>query len=412
MARLCVYTDYAYSQVDGVVYGQRAFVTFMCEVAGHFEQTVVLGRLDPGGGRSRYPLPAGVRFVALPYYESLTEPVKVLGALVRSLRRVWRELGDVDSVWLFGPYLHSFVYALLANLRRRPIVLGVRQELVQYTRTRHPGRRLLLVAAQIEELAWRALALLAPTVVVGPSLAHSYRRARVLLPVSVSLVRESDLVAPAAAAGRSYEGAVRLLTVGRLDSEKNPLLLADIMAELCGLGLDCRLTVCGEGALEGALGQRLRELDVHERVELRGYIPYTQLREVYRDSHAFLHVSWTEGVPQVLFEAWAAATPVVATAVGGVREVAGDAALLVEPGDARAAAEALVRVVADAKLRGLLIAAGHERVRERTLDAEAGHVAKFIATAGRRSDWAAGDRSGDESPDRGVVEGWSSDGFG
>ena len=136
--RLGVYTDYAYSQVDGAVYGQRAFVTFMCEVGAHFEELVVLGRLDPRGGRSRYPLPPGVRFVGLPFYASLTQPGRVVIALARSLPRVWRELGQVDVVWLLGPYLHSFVYALLAMLRGRRIVLGVRQELMQYTRTRHP----------------------------------------------------------------------------------------------------------------------------------------------------------------------------------------------------------------------------------------------------------------------------------
>ena len=45
-------------------------------------------------------------------------------------------------------------------------------------------------------------------------------------------------------------------------------------------------------------------------------------------------MSWTEGLPQVLFEAFAAGTPVVATAVGGVPEAVGDAALLIPPGDA------------------------------------------------------------------------------
>jgi glycosyltransferase involved in cell wall biosynthesis len=382
--RLCVYTDYAYSQVGGVVYGQRAFVTFMCEVGSHFDEFVVLGRLDPREGRSRYPLPSDVRFVGLPFYESLTQPVRVLIALVRSLRQVWRELGNVDVVWLMGPYLHSFVYALLAVLRGRRIVLGVRQELVQYTRTRHPQSKSLLLAAYTEEVAWRLLARFAPTVVVGPSLADSYRHARSLLPVSVSLVRERDIVEPAAVRARSYDGEMCVLAVGRLDTEKNPLLLADILAELRKREPRWRLIVCGEGSLENALGERLLELDVAEHAELRGYIPFAELREVYRRAHAFLHVSWTEGVPQVLFESWAAALPVVATAVGGVPEVADGAALLIPPGDAEAAADALSRVSGDVKLRAELLAAGHARVRERTLEAEARRVVSFIRAGGSK----------------------------
>jgi glycosyltransferase involved in cell wall biosynthesis len=381
--RLCVYTDYAYSQVDGAVYGQRAFVTFVCEVGSCFDELVVLGRIDPAAGRSRYRLPPGVRFVALPYYESLTQPLRVLVALIRSLRTVWRELDSVDVVWLLGPYLHSFVYALLASLRRRPVVLGVRQELVQYTRTRHPGRRGLALAAYIEEMAWRALARIAPTVVVGPSLARSYARSRALLQVSVSLVRDEDILEPDSAGSRSYDAELRVLTVGRLDTEKNPLLLADILAALRRQDPAWRLIVCGEGSLQTALAERLDELGVAEHAQLRGYIPFTDLRELYRDAHAFLHVSWTEGVPQVLFESWAAALPVVATAVGGVPEAAGDAALLIPAGDAEAAAEALCRVRDDRQLRRELIEAGHARVRERTLEAEARRVARFIASARR-----------------------------
>jgi glycosyltransferase involved in cell wall biosynthesis len=376
-----VYTDYAYSEVNGTVYGQRAFVTFMCEVGANFDELIVLGRLEPGGGRSRYPLPDGTRFVGLPYYESLTQPVRVLAALTRSLQTVWRELGEVDAVWLFGPYLHSFVYALLAAMRKRAVVLGVRQELVQYTRTRHPGRRLLLLAAYVEELGWRLLARLVPAVVVGPSLAHSYRKAKALLPISVSLVREVEIVAPEAVRERGYDGELRLLTVSRLETEKNPLLLADVLAALRQRNPAWRLIVCGEGSLAAALADRLSELGVAEHAQLRGYVPFTELGELYRDAHAFLHVSWTEGVPQVLFEAWAAALPIVATAVGGVPEAADGAALLVEPGDGAAAAEAVTRVAENAALRADLIKAGHARVRERTLEAEAASVAEFIRRA-------------------------------
>ena len=51
------------------------------------------------------------------------------------------------------------------------------------------------------------------------------------------------------------------------------------------------------------------------------------LLALYRSAHVLLHVSWTEGLPQVLFEAFAAGLPVVATDVGGVAEAAGDGAL-------------------------------------------------------------------------------------
>jgi glycosyltransferase involved in cell wall biosynthesis len=113
---------------------------------------------------------------------------------------------------------------------------------------------------------------------------------------------------------------------------------------------------------------------------VRGYVPIDGgLPELYRSSHAFLHVSWTEGLPQVLFESFAAGLPVVATEVGGVPAAVGDAALLVPPGDAVRPAEELARLGRDAELRSRLIAAGLERVSEHTLEAETRRVADFLA---------------------------------
>ena len=132
-----------------------------------------------------------------------------------------------------------------------------------------------------------------------------------------------------------------MLSVGRLETEKNPLLLADVLARSATAAGDWRLLICGEGPMEGELRERLRELGVEDHAELLGYVPiHGGLLDLYRSVNAFLHVSWTEGLPQVLLEAFAAGTPVVATAVGGVPEAAGDAALLIPPGDADAAAAA------------------------------------------------------------------------
>ena len=100
--------------------------------------------------------------------------------------------------------------------------------------------------------------------------------------------------------------------------------------------------------------------------------------DLYRDSHALLHVSWTEGLPQVLLEAFAAGLPMVATDVGGIREAVGDAVLLVPPGDPEAAAEALDRLAGDPELRARLVSAGHEYVSTRTLAHESMRVADFI----------------------------------
>jgi glycosyltransferase involved in cell wall biosynthesis len=300
--------------------------------------------------------------------------------MVRSLGRFWRVLRDVDGAWLLGPYLLSILFALLTALRGRRVALGVRQDLPVYVRSRHPGRRWVHVAAGLLEGIYRAMARRWPVVVVGPQLAANYRRSRRLLELTVSLVAEDQIVSAQDALLKSYEGELTALTVGRLESEKNPLLLADILAALRERDRRWRLVVAGEGPLEDELRSRLAELGAADAADLRGYVPIDGgLGELYRSSHAFLHVSWTEGLPQVLFEAFAAGLPVVATDVGGVAAAAGDAALLVPPGDAERPAAELERIASDAELRRRLVEAGVDRVRRHTVEAECRRVAEFLA---------------------------------
>jgi glycosyltransferase involved in cell wall biosynthesis len=200
--------------------------------------------------------------------------------------------------------------------------------------------------------------------------------------LAVSLISETDVVSASELERRSYDGELRILSVGRLETEKNPLLLADVLAKLRERDERWRLTVCGEGAMATELAERLRDLGVAEQAELLGYVPIDAgLLELYRRSHAFLHVSWTEGLPQVVFEAFAAGLPVVATAVGGVPEAVGEAGLLVPPGDSKAAASALARVAADDSLRQRLVRAGLEEARHHTIEAECRRVAEFIGAA-------------------------------
>ena len=71
-----------------------------------------------------------------------------------------------------------------------------------------------------------------------------------------------------------------------------------------------------------------------------------------------------EGFGHPPFEAMAAGVPVVTARAGALPEAVGDAALLVDPTDVDALADALGRVLDDPALRALLVSRGHERVQE------------------------------------------------
>jgi glycosyltransferase involved in cell wall biosynthesis len=369
--RLAAYEDAIYQRdADGTLTVHRAFPLFMFGLAAETELTV-LGRLDPAVGRSHYVVPKPDAFAPLPHYASAADVGAVVRALAGTARVFWRVLGRVDAVWVNGPSPMAVLLAVLALVRRRRVVLGVRQDTLAYARSRYPGRRFPQLAFRAMEGAWRALARLCAVTAVGPALAERYADAHEL---SVSFVADADLEAQR----KPFSGPPHtVLSVGRLETEKNPLLLADVLAEL---GPEYRLEVVGEGPLEDDLRARLVALGVADRARLLGYVPLDGgLLDRYRAADVFLHVSWTEGLPQVLLEAFAARAPVVATDVGGVGAVADGAALLVPPGDAGAAAGAVRRLVAEPALREELVARGLERARERTAEAERRRLLAFIA---------------------------------
>jgi glycosyltransferase involved in cell wall biosynthesis len=377
--RLAVYTDYKYRRDDAGVYAEKAFTLFIARLADQLDGLVLLGRVDPEPGRWHYRLPDSISFVPLPWYRTLAKPLSVVPAMLRSVSRFWRALDDVDGVWLLGPHLLSIAFVLVAGLRRKRVVLGARQDLPRYVASRHPGRRTLQAFALLLEGAWRALARRNPIIVVGPDLERRYRRAIAALGMYVSLIDQRGIDDAARETDRDYAGRLNVLAVGRLEREKNPLLLADVLALLREQDPRWRLVVCGDGPMRAQLVERLERLGVAEYADLRGYVPMNGgLAQCYRESHLFLHVSWTEGVPQVLLEAFAARLPVVATAVGGVADAAGGRALLVPPGDAPAAALALESLARDRSLRRRLTEAAADHARGHTVEAESRRVADFL----------------------------------
>ena len=378
--RLGVYSDYSY-RVDGdVVTAEFPFARFVEGLAPHFERVTAIGRLDRRPGRFAYPL-TDVAYLPLPHYDSGADLRAVLAALPISLWRFWHALSELDVVWIMGPTPpQSILFAFLARLRRRRVVLGVRQNLPELIRHRRAGRPGVIAAAELLEWVWRSLARTLPVTVVGPELAEHYRSARSICTIYVSLLRDSDLL-PASADSRDYdEDRLRLLSVGRLDPEKNPLLLADVLVQALRRDPRWHLDVCGDGTLADALTQRATALGVADRLILHGNVSVDgPLWDFYRQAHALLHVSLTEGVPQVILEAFAARLPVVATAVGGVEPVVSGRGLVVPPDDAEAAAVALQEVLDSPQRRRRRVDAAQAAAARHTLNAEAATLARFLA---------------------------------
>lgn len=101
-----------------------------------------------------------------------------------------------------------------------------------------------------------------------------------------------------------------------------------------------------------------------EAVVTLGYVPDADLPALYAGADAFLFPSLYEGFGIPVLEAFACEAPVITSKVSALPEVAGNAALLVDPTSEAEIAGAIAQLLSDAQLRARLIAAGRERLAQ------------------------------------------------
>jgi glycosyltransferase involved in cell wall biosynthesis len=168
-----------------------------------------------------------------------------------------------------------------------------------------------------------------------------------------------------------------VLYVGALEPRKNVPTLLRAIARLRREIPDVRLVIVGAPRWKfSAIPRVLDELDLRDAVRFTGYVADADLPALYSAAAAFCFPSLAEGFGLPIVEAMACGTPVVCSNVSAMPEVAGDAALLVEPTNPDAIASALRRVLQQPELadqlreRGLSRAAqfSWERTARKTLD--------------------------------------------
>lgn len=137
-------------------------------------------------------------------------------------------------------------------------------------------------------------------------------------------------------------GPPALLFVGNLVPVKAVGVLLDACALLHRDGFAFGLSVVGGGPLRAALEAQAARLGIAEHVRFVGTVPHAELPVWFRNAHAFVLPSHSEGVPNVLLEASACGVPWVATSVGGIPEIAAlGRSVLVPPGSPPALAGAI-----------------------------------------------------------------------
>jgi glycosyltransferase involved in cell wall biosynthesis len=151
--------------------------------------------------------------------------------------------------------------------------------------------------------------------------------------------------------------------VGRIDRVKGHDVLLRAMTHLRHVR-NLRLHVIGSGPLEEPSKRLTRQLSLDGVVQFHGFTAAVHERMASLD--LLVMPSLHEGLPYVLLEAMSLRVPVIASRVGGLREVLDDGSgMLVPPGDPCALAAAIERLYGDRELRARLADRAHETVRRR-----------------------------------------------
>ncbi|MEU3166221.1 glycosyltransferase [Streptosporangium sp. NPDC006930] len=256
-------------------------------------------------------------------------------AAVRLVRLVRRLRPDVLHAFLYHAYVIGTPIAWLARV---PVIVAGRRSLSLF-------KRLPYGIHALERLAVR---LTRHVVANAVAVAEDARRVEGLAPEKISVIYNGlpeSAFLPVTPASIATDLPV-VCCVANLMTYKGHRHLIEAMALLADRGTPCTLVLAGEGPERDALTPQAESLGVDLR-----------LLGLRRDVQALVHrasvvvlASLQEGMSNAVMEAMAAGRPIVATAVGGTRELLNGRGLLVPPQDPRALADALERVLRDPRL--------------------------------------------------------------
>lgn len=240
---------------------------------------------------------------------------------------------------------------------------------------------------------WRATCVLTDSEATRRDLIMRYRvpagRIRVAYPGwDENLWRPAAPAQVAEVKARYGIGGDYLLYLGTLQPRKNLVRLVEAFSRVLGASShshhELYLVLAGrQGWLYQDLFDTVRRLGLEPAVVFTGYVADEEAVPLMTGARAFVYPSLYEGFGFPLLEAMACDVPVVCSTTSSLPEVAGDAALLVDPNDVEGLAQALQRILVDDALRGALVARGRRQITRFSWDRCARQVKAVLEAVGR-----------------------------
>ena len=157
-----------------------------------------------------------------------------------------------------------------------------------------------------------------------------------------------------------------IFNLGTLEPRKNIKTLIEAYARLLSIVKSKNLLVIGGGRgwLHSEIDKLVKSLNLQQYIKFIGYVKEEDLPALYSAAKLFVYPSLYEGFGLPVLEAMACGTPVITSNSSSLPEIAGDAALLVEPTDNRQLADYILKLIDDEKLRHQMSSKGLEQAKK------------------------------------------------
>lgn len=347
------------------------------------------GRAEPSPGVIVYRIPA-LRTRRTAPLRGAAFALSLARFVAHAARAARRE--RVDVIRAYNPFVQGAVAVAVGRLTRRPVVVSVHTDPAE-------------ILARLDPPAATGLAVLERLALAGADrvwCVTEYLRRAVLArgarPDRVRILPNRVPVRAFAAGDPSREAATRarygipeaapvVVSVGRLDPEKDPLTLVRAVARVPMP--DLRLVLVGDGSLREAVEEEAARAGLGDRLVVTGFRPRLEIPSFLHLADCFVMASRYEGFPFALAEALAAGVPVVASDVRQVDELLdGTSASRFPAGDAEALSGRITEVLADPARARAAAAGGRERMAafdQEAIDAlEAELYREVLGTRGGR----------------------------
>ena len=286
------------------------------------------------------------------------------------IRIGWMQMRAQSALATLRPDVAHFTNGMIPIAAPSPTVVTVHDMSLRLYPGCHPVRRLLLNRPLMHVAIRQASAI----VTVSHSARRDLLRLHGVAPDRVAVVHEaaSPVFRPIADRDRLEDMRARyhlprrfMLYVGTIEPRKNLVRLMAAFAEARRRGIPHHLVCVGPyGWASRDLSGHIERLGIRDAVHFTGYVPFDHLPSIYNLGEFFAFPSLYEGFGLPVVEAMACGVPVLTSSTSSLGEIAGDAAVTIDPTDTDAITEAIVRLATDAALRRDRSESGLRRARD------------------------------------------------